>query len=58
MSEDPPALTNGSVIPVIGRSATTTPMFTNACTVSQAVIPVASRPPNVSGAESATRIPW
>ena len=43
MSEEPPALRNGSVIPVIGRSATTTPMLKKACRHSQAVMPAASR---------------
>ena len=57
ISDEPPALMNGSVMPVTGMSATTTPMLMNACTVSQAVMPVASNPPNVSGAASATRIP-
>ena len=32
MSDEPPAETNGNVIPVTGSSVTTTPMFTNACT--------------------------
>jgi hypothetical protein len=57
INEEPPAETNGSVIPVTGRRVTTTPMLTKACTHSQAVIPAASRPPKVSGAASATRIP-
>jgi hypothetical protein len=57
MSEEPPALTNGSVIPVMGMSDTTTPMLTKACSASQAVMPVASRPPKVSGAPSATLMP-
>ena len=50
MSDEPPALMNGSVIPVIGSSATTTPMLMNAWRHSQAVIPAASSAPNVSGA--------
>ena len=29
-SDEPPALMNGSVMPVTGRSATTTPMLMNA----------------------------
>ena len=57
MSDDPPALMNGNVIPVIGSRATTTPMLMNAWRHSQAVIPAASRPPKVSGARSAVRIP-
>ena len=56
-SDEPPRLMNGSVMPVIGRRATTTPMLMNAWTHSQAVIPAASRPPKVSGARSAIRIP-
>ena len=56
-SEEPPALMNGSVMPVTGSSATTTAMFTNAWKHSQAVIPAASRAPNVSGARRAVRIP-
>ena len=57
MRDDPPALMNGRVIPVIGSSATTTPMLMNAWRQSQAVIPAASSAPNVSGAASATRTP-
>ena len=57
MRDEPPALMNGSVIPVIGSSATTTPMLMNAWRHSQAVIPAASSAPNVSGAASATRTP-
>ena len=57
VSDDPPALMNGSVMPVTGMSATTTPMLMNAWMQSQAVMPAASRAPNVSGAARATRIP-
>lgn len=57
-NDEPPALTNGSVIPVTGRSATTTPMLMNAWTQIQAVIPAARSAPNVSGAPSAIRMPW
>ena len=56
-SDEPPALMNGSVMPVTGSSATTTPMLMKACRQSHAVIPAASRAPNVSGARSAVRIP-
>ena len=56
-SDEPPALMNGSVIPVTGRSATTTAMLTKAWKHSQAVIPAASSAPNVSGARSAVRMP-
>ena len=58
MSEEPPALMNGSVIPVTGKSATTTPMLMKAWRQSQAVMPAASRAPNVSGAPSAIFVPW
>ena len=57
MSDEPPALMNGSVMPVIGTSVTTTPMLMNAWMHSHAVIPAARSAPNVSGAPSATRIP-
>ena len=57
MRDEPPALMNGSVIPVIGRRATTTPMLMNACRQIQAVMPAASSAPNVSGAARATRTP-
>ena len=57
MRDEPPALMNGSVIPVIGKSATTTPMLMNAWMHSQPVIPAASSAPKVSGARSDTRIP-
>jgi phosphoribosyl-AMP cyclohydrolase len=56
-SDDPPALMNGSVIPVIGTRATTTAMLMNAWMQSHAVMPMASRAPKVSGAASAVRIP-
>ncbi len=56
-SDEPPALMNGRVIPVTGRTATTTPMLMNAWMHSQAVIPVANSAPNVSGARRAVRIP-
>lgn len=57
MSDEPPALMNGSVIPVTGRIATTTATLMNAWMHSHPVIPAASRAPNVSGARSAVRIP-
>ena len=56
-SEEPPALMNGSVMPVTGSRATTTAMLMNAWMHNQAVIPAASNAPNVSGAPSATRMP-
>ena len=55
MSADPPALMNGSGMPVTGRSAVTTIMFTQACTTSHVVIPQATSPENVSGAWTAIR---
>ena len=57
VSDDPPALMNGRVMPVTGISATTTPMLMKAWMHSQAVMPAASRAPKVSGARSDTRIP-
>ena len=57
VSDDPPALMNGRVMPVTGMSATTTPMLMNAWMHSQAVMPAASNDPKVSGAASETRIP-
>jgi hypothetical protein len=56
-SDEPPALMNGSVMPVTGSSATTTAMLMNAWKHSHAVIPAASSAPNVSGARSAVRMP-
>jgi len=56
-SDEPPALMNGSVMPVTGSSATTTAMLMNAWKHSQAVIPTASSAANVSGARRAVRIP-
>jgi hypothetical protein len=56
-SDEPPALMNGSVMPVTGSSATTTAMLMNAWKHSQAVIPAASRAPKVSGARSDVLIP-
>ena len=57
VSDDPPALMNGRVMPVTGMSATTTPMLMNAWMQSHDVIPAASNAPNVSGARSETRMP-
>ena len=57
MRDEPPALMNGRVMPVIGTSVTTTAMLMNACRQSHAVMPAASSAPKVSGAASATRIP-
>ena len=57
-SDEPPALTKGSVMPVMGSRLTTTAMLMKACTSNQPVMPVASRPPKVSGALRAMRRPW
>ena len=56
-SDEPPMLTNGRVMPVIGSSDTTTPMLMKAWSVIQDVMPMASSAPNVSGAPSAIRMP-
>jgi len=57
MSDEPPALMNGRVMPVIGKSVTTTPILMIAWMQIHAVIPAASRAPKVSGAASAMRTP-
>ena len=57
VSDEPPALMNGRVMPVTGMSATTTPMLMKAWKHSQAVMPTASSAPNVSGARRAVRMP-
>ena len=49
MSDVPPALMNGRVIPVTGRSATTTPMLMKAWKHSQAVIPSGQQRPERVG---------
>ncbi len=55
VSAEPPALMNGSGMPVTGISAVTTARLMNACTTSQVVRPQATRPENVSGAVMAIR---
>ena len=55
VSADPPALMNGSGMPVTGRSAVTTIMLIDACTTSHVVMPQATRPEKVSGAMIAIR---
>lgn len=55
VSAEPPALMNGSGMPVTGRSAVTTIMLMSAWTMIQVVIPQASRPEKVSGALMAIR---
>ena len=57
MSDEPPALTNGSGIPFVGISPSTTLMFTNACTAIIVVNPSARNAPNRSGASTAARSP-
>jgi len=57
MSDEPPALMNGSGMPVTGMRPTTTPMLMNAWRQIQDVTPTASIAPNVSGAASAVRMP-
>ncbi|MBP1704764.1 MAG: hypothetical protein H6Q36_503 [Chloroflexi bacterium] len=57
ISEEPPAETKGSVIPVTGRSVTTTPTLTRAWMQRSAVMPAARSAPNVSGAAKAMRTP-
>ena len=54
---EPPALTNGSGMPVTGMRPTTTPMLMNAWMQIQDVIPAASSEPKVSGAPRLVRIP-
>lgn len=56
-SDEPPWETNGSVIPVTGTTATTTPTLISAWKHIQAVIPAAISPPKVSGAWIAVRMP-
>jgi hypothetical protein len=52
MSDEPPALMNGSVMPVIGTRVTTTPMLMNAWRHSQAGDPgCQQRPEGVGGGE-------
>ena len=55
VNAEPPALMNGSGMPVTGRSAVTTIMLTKACAMSHVVMPQARRPENVSGALIAIR---
>jgi hypothetical protein len=55
VSAEPPALMNGSGIPVTGRSDVTTAMLMHACATIHVVMPHARRPLNVSGAVIAIR---
>ena len=52
---EPPALMNGSGIPVTGMSAVTTARLMNAWATSQVVTPQATSPEKVSGAVIAIR---
>lgn len=56
-SEEPPSLTKGSVMPVMGSRFRTTAMLVSPWKASQAVTPVASSDPKVSGAARAMRTP-
>ena len=56
-SDEPPYEMNGSVIPVIGTRLATTAMFTQACSASHTVMPVAMSAPVASRARSAMRMP-
>ena len=53
----PPNDRKGSGTPVTGSMPVTAPMLTSACPTTQAVIPVAIRVPNRSGARRAARMP-
>ena len=55
VNAEPPALMNGSGMPVTGIRAVTTARLTNAWTTSQVVMPHATSPENVSGAVIAMR---
>ena len=53
----PPALKNGSDIPVFGIVFVTTPILIATWTITNVVIPVAIKLPNISGAFIAINIP-
>ena len=55
VKEEPPKLTKGSGIPVVGSVMVTADMFIKAWKVIHVVMPVATRSPKVSGARSAAR---
>ncbi len=55
VSAEPPALMNGSGMPVTGSRAVTTIMLMHACATSHVVIPHATSPEKVSGAVIAIR---
>ena len=56
-SDDPPALTNGSGIPLVGSSPSTTLMLKNAWNAIIVVSPIATKAPKRSGARIAVRSP-
>ncbi len=56
-SDEPPALTNGSGIPFVGKRPSTTLMLKNACTATIVVRPRARNDPKLSGARNAIRSP-
>ena len=56
-SDDPPALTNGSGMPLVGSSPSTTLMLKNAWNAIIVVNPIAMKAPNRSGARIAVRRP-
>ena len=56
-SDEPPKLTNGSGMPLVGSSPSTTLMLKNACTTTIAVSPSARNAPKRSGARIAVRRP-
>src|SRR5688572_7217492 len=55
--EEPPLLTSGSGMPLVGISPSTTLTFTNACSTSIIVMPSARNAPKLSGARSEVRRP-
>jgi hypothetical protein len=56
-SDDPPALTNGSGMPLVGSRPSTTLMLSEAWKTIIVVSPIARKAPNRSGARSAVRSP-
>ena len=56
-SDEPPALTNGSGMPLVGSRPSTTLMLKNACTAIIVVRPSARNAPKRSGARIAVRRP-
>ena len=55
-NDDPPELTNGSGMPLVGINPSTTLMFTSACAATIVVKPIARNAPKRSGACIATRL--